>query len=331
MEPVKTKKGLFSFLPASLFGSIMGLGAIAIAWHLASSEFPVIPSMIGKVIGAIATICLVIMIVCYFLKIVTSFQSFKAEWMNPVTKPFFGTFFVSFLIMSMVMYHYNHVLALVVWIIGAVGHTLFAMYTMNYWLTKKQEIEHITPAWIIPIVGLLDIPLGFRQFGDLFDTSIWGHDLSLFAFGVGMFYGIPVIVFIMNRLITHSDLASKILPTRMILIAPFAVAVSSYIEITLHIDLFADVLYAIAIFTFIVLLPQIISHLNICPFRFSWWAISFPLAALAIAAFKISAHYPDRVELKVLALLFLIVFSIAIIYIAIRTLRGIFNGNLAEL
>ncbi|PAF48344.1 hypothetical protein BKH43_07905 [Helicobacter sp. 13S00401-1] len=331
MQPVKDKKGLFSYLPVSLFGSIMGLGAIAIAWHLASIEFPSIPEWIGFVIGIIATICLVILIICYFLKIATSFESFKQEWINPVTKPFFGTFFVSLLIMSIVIYHYNHVLAFIVWIIGAIGHTLFAIYTMNYWLTKKQEMEHITPAWIIPIVGLLDIPLGFRQFGDLFDTSRWGHDLSVFAFGVGMFYGIPVIVFIMNRLITHSNLASKILPTRMILMAPFAVAVSSYIEITMHIDLFSDVLYAIAIFTFIVLLPQIVSHLNVCPFRFSWWAISFPLAALAIAAFKISAHYPDKIELKALALLFLIVFSLAIIYISVRTLIGVFKGNLSEL
>ena len=45
--------GRMAYLPVSLFGSVMGLSGLALAWRLAASEFS-LPVWIGEVTGLIA-------------------------------------------------------------------------------------------------------------------------------------------------------------------------------------------------------------------------------------------------------------------------------------
>ena len=40
--------------------------------------------------------------------------------------------------------------------IGAVGMALFAWFIIGRWMSDRQQVAHATPAWIIPVVGLLD-------------------------------------------------------------------------------------------------------------------------------------------------------------------------------
>jgi hypothetical protein len=73
----------------------------------------------------------------------------------------------------------------------------------------------------------------------------------------------------------------------MILVAPFAVGFSAYLNVAGRLDL-RGVLFYLAVFMLTVLLPKLV-RLRCCSrFHTSWWAVSFPLAAMTLAALKFS-------------------------------------------
>jgi tellurite resistance protein len=63
------------------------------------------------------------------------------------------------------------------------------------------------------------------------------------------------------------------------------------------------------------------------PFASGWWAISFPIAALATAALKYSM-FVQLWPLKAMAILLLAVLSITITVLLVKTLHYLFNGKL---
>jgi tellurite resistance protein len=84
------------------------------------------------------------------------------------------------------------------------------------------------------------------------------------------------------RVIFHSPLPDKLMPTFFIFIAPPAVGFVSYVTLTGDLDPFARVLYSTALFLTLLLFAQI-PRFSRLAFDLSWWAYSFPLAAVTIA------------------------------------------------
>jgi len=79
-----------------------------------------------------------------------------------------------------------------------------------------------------------------------------------------------------------------------------------------------------------VLLGRLRNLMICCPFRVSWWAVSFPLAASAIAALRFAAAEPGQVT-DVIALALLALATITIAGLLIRTLVGLARGELRTL
>ena len=105
------------------------------------------------------------------------------------------------------------------------------------------------------------------------------------------------------------------LPTLFILIAPPAVGFLAYLKLTGELDAFAQVLFNFALFLTLLLFSQLPRFTRL-PFFISWWAYSFPLAAMSIASIeigRISGHgfYQGLglVLLGVLSLLILLLLS----------------------
>ncbi|MNN39640.1 potassium-tellurite ethidium and proflavin transporter [compost metagenome] len=63
------------------------------------------------------------------------------------------------------------------------------------------------------------------------------------------------------------------------------------------------------------------------PFAPSWWAISFPLAALSNAALKY-AEMKDSLPLQVIAWAILVFLSIALAVLTVKTLASLARGKL---
>jgi tellurite resistance protein len=116
----------------------------------------------------------------------------------------------------------------------------------------------------------------------------------------------------------------------MVLVAPFAVGFSTYVVTLGHIDLFAEALYLLMLFLLSVLMGHLRHLPQCCPFRITWWAVSFPLAASAIAALKFEDFDPNWFTRGV-AWLLLLIATLTIAGLLVRTLFGVFRGELKAL
>ncbi len=194
------------------------------------------------------------------------------------------------------------------------------------WINTRQKPAHATPAWIVPVVGMIDIPLAIPALG-------WAaplHGVMLFATAVGLFFAIPLFTIIFSRLIFEEPFPDPMQPTLLILLAPFSVGFSAYITTTGQIDQFAAALYMLMLFTLAVLIGRIRKLGKCCPFRFSWWAVSFPLASAAVAALRY-ADYSNDVVTRGIAIVLLGIASLSIAALFIRTVSGVIKGELRSL
>jgi tellurite resistance protein len=317
-------KPLLEYLPVGLFGSVMGLTGLSVAWRLAHIRYGA-PAEIALGIAGLAVLVFMLVLAGYLIKLLTAFAAVRAEFRHPIAGNLFGTILISLLLLPIVLEPFAHRVAQILWIIGAAGMVFFAWLIVNRWMSDRQQVAHATPAWIIPLVGLLDIPLALPVLGlpPL-------HGLMVFSLAVGLFFAIPLFTLIFSRLLFEPPLPDALKPSLLILVAPFAVGTSTYIVTTGRTDVFAEALYMLTLFMLAVLVGQLRNLPLCCPFRVSWWAVSFPLAACSIAALRYAAARPgiitDAAAIGLLALATLVIAGLLG-----RTLFGIGKGELRTL
>jgi tellurite resistance protein len=315
------------YLPVGLFGSVMGLTGLSVAWRLALARYggPAWLAPVPPTIGILAIVAFVATLAGYAVKALTAFHAVQAEFRHPIAGNLFGTAIISLLLLPIVLARYSLIVAQATWIAGAIGMIVFAWLIVSRWMSDRQQVAHATPAWIIPVVGLLDVPLALPAL-ELPPM----HGLTVFALAVGLFFAVPLFTLIFSRLLFEPPLPDALKPSLLILAAPFAVGYSTY-SITAGLpDLFAEALYMLTLFVLAVLLGQL-RHLPFCcPFRVAWWAVSFPLAASAIAALRFAAAEPGSIT-DAIALVLLALATLVIAALLARTLLGLARGELRSL
>jgi tellurite resistance protein len=119
----------------------------------------------------------------------------------------------------------------------------------------------------------------------------------------------------------HNPLPEKLMPTFFILIAPPAVGFIAYYNLTGQLDPFARVLYYGGLFLTLLMLTQVARFVRL-RFFLSWWAYSFPLAAITVATLLMYEISTNRffygLGLALLALL-----SLVVTFLLYRTLQAI--------
>ncbi len=101
---------------------------------------------------------------------------------------------------------------------------------------------------------------------------------------IGLVSWLVLLTNVFNRLVFHHPQPPHLLPTLCILIAPPALAFLAYTSLTGALDGFGRLLYYPAVFFFLLVVGQLPRLLRL-PFALSWWAYSFPRAALTVATF----------------------------------------------
>lgn len=312
------------YLPVGLFGSVMGLAGLSIAWRLAHARYGA-PEWAADGIGIAAIGAFVLLTVGYAVKLVTAPDAARAEFAHPIAGNLFGTFLISLLLLPIILAPASLPLARAMWAVGAVGMVVFAWMIVSRWMSDRQQVAHATPAWIIPVVGLLDVPLALPGLGL---PSM--HGVMVLGLAVGLFFAVPLFTLIFSRLVFEPSMPDALRPSLLILVAPFAVGFSTYVATAGQIDLFAQSLYALMLFMLAVLLGRLRQLPACCPFRVSWWAVSFPLAASAIAALRFAAGEPGLAT-DAIALALLAFATVIIAGLLVRTLVGVARGELRGL
>ena len=279
------------YFPVSLFGSVMGLTGLSVAWRSAHVHYgaPMWP-MVTAAVVAIVAFCLIAL--TYTLKMIVSPGSVFNEYRHPVKGCLFGTIFVSLLLLPLVVEEYSIRASLIIWAVGATGMIAFAFAMFGRWLREGQLEQQVTPAWIIPIVGVLDVPLAMPSLA----LSSY-RELMVFSLTIGLFFTVPIFTLVFRRLLVEAPGVTPE-PALFILMAPFAVGYSAYDAVTGANDLFAQALFMLTLFLLVVLMINSRGILR-TRFHLSWWATSFPLAAASIAALKFSATNPSFFSVSV--------------------------------
>ncbi len=273
------------YFPVGAFGSVMGLTGLSIAWQVAHDRHGA-PAWPGRALAILAMLDFGLVALTYLLKAIVAPQSVAAEFRHPIGGCLFGTIFVSLLLLPIVIEPYSLAVALAVWMVGAAGMLVFAVAMFGRWLRGGLLVQHVAPVWVIPIVGLLDVPLAMPILG-----LSGHHEAMVFALTVGLFFTVPIFTLVLQRILFDQKGSETLAPTFLVLMAPFAVGYSAYDVVTGSNDLFAQGLFMLAMFLLVVLAVRSASLVR-TPFRLTWWATSFPLAAASIAALKFSAINP---------------------------------------
>lgn len=155
---ISVSSARLSWLPVALFGSVMGLAGLGQAWRMAHTQWGT-PLWIAQIISGVAVIVFALLVVAYAIKAATGFEHVKAEFTHPIAGALFGTPLISALLLPAILAEISMPLARTLWILGAIGMTVFAWLMAGRWIGIRQQRVHAVPAWIVPLVGMLDIPL----------------------------------------------------------------------------------------------------------------------------------------------------------------------------
>ncbi|GEC94099.1 transporter [Zoogloea ramigera] len=265
--------------PVALFSTVMGTGGLALAWHKAAGVLGW-PSAVGQGLTLLASLLLVIVGLLYALKWLRHPAEARAERKHPVKMNFVPTLSIGILLVAGAWLPSSPAAALPLWTLGALLHLSFTLVTMSAWIHHDHfEIQHLNPAWFIPVVGNIIVPLAGVHLAPV--------EISWFFFSIGVVFWIVLLAVVMYRLFFHAPLALRLTPTLFILLAPPSVGFVAWSGLVGGLDAFGRVLYYTALFLALLLVSNAIRFFKL-PFFVSAWAYSFPLAALSTATLRMA-------------------------------------------
>jgi len=302
--------------PVTLFTIVMGMSGLTLA--LRAGEQALGLSAALSVAAYAATLALFGVIAAgYAAKALTHPAALRAEWDHPVKLAFFPAISIGLLLLAAATLPWSGALAHAMWLLGAALQGVLTLAVVSGWIGSRAFLHgHLSPAWFIPAVGNVIVPIAGVDLGYV--------ELSWFFMSVGLIFWIILLTLVMNRLVFHDPLPERLQPTLVILIAPPAAGFLAWVKLTGGVDHLAHILLNVGYFFGLIVAVQLPRILRL-PFAMSFWALSFPVAALTIASLQYaevtgsSAHH-----LIGLGLLVILIVTLAVLLI--RTFRAVSSG-----
>ncbi len=309
--------GLIATLPLPLFASVMGLSGLGLVWHAMETRWQ-FSHVTSGILTLLAAAIFIALLVTYGLKALRFRPRVEAELSHPVRINFLPAISINLILLGILSRGWSEPVSNALWISGAALQLGLTVLIVNVWLNSERPPNSINPAWFIPAVGNVLVPMA---------AVPAGHELTAwFFFSIGLFFWIILGTVVFYRLIIGDALEPPMRPTLAILLAPPAVAFLAWLQLSGDALGAGVIFYFIALFTFLLLLPQIPAFLKL-PFFPSWWAYTFPTAAFTAASFRF-AELTGAVGNLPLLLLATVV-NVIILTVAARTLLAVFRGELA--
>ncbi|WP_373925093.1 SLAC1 family transporter [Duganella vulcania] len=275
---------------------------------------------VSTALGVAALALFAVLAPSYLAKLLRHPGLVRHEFAHPVTGSFFGTVGISVLLLSSVIGAYSAAAQLVVWSVGAAATLALSALMLSRLLNGNAAPASVVPAWLIAGVGSLDIVVTGGA-----PTAGWTREVNLLAAAIGGVSALVFFVLIFSRLVHQAPLAAPMRPSKMILVAPFAVGFIAYVNLVRQVDMFAALLFYFALFLFAIIGCRLAA--KPAPFSPAWWAIGFPMAALSNAALMYAGAVGGA-GLQWIATILLWLLTAAVLVLAIRTLWDLAAGRL---
>lgn len=306
-------------MPVSMFAIVMGLAGTTIAVEKAEHlwQWAIHPSQALMFLTALVYIAIA---TAYLTKFAVHRQHVVGEFNHPIRMSFFPAMSIGMILLSIAFLGSYPGVSLYLWAIGSTVQLMFTLVILSNWIHhEKFQVQHSNPAWFIPIVGnilvpVAGVPLGF-------------HEVSWFYFSVGLMMWTPLLAVLFNRFFFHPMIPSKLLPTLFILIAPPAVGFIAWVK--LHngvVDDVARIFYYFALFITLLLFSQL-KYFTKVAFALPWWAYSFPMAAITIAT-TVMQEKVGGAFFATLAPILLVLLIALIAVLLFNTVRAMMRGEI---
>lgn len=312
-------RGRLAHFPVTFFAVVMGLAGFSLAWlraHVALGA----PAAIGQALFWVSLAVYAGVLGTYLAKWVRYPDAVRAEVSHPIRMAFVPTASIGLLLLAAAGREIVPTLATGLWWAGVAAQLVATLAVLTAWINRPVfAMTHVSPAWFIPVVGNLVVPLGGATLGPT--------EVSWFFWSAGLVFWLALLPLVLTRLFVHeAPVPAKLLPTLAILIAPPAVA---FVGLRLleggDVTIGDRVLYYAGLF-FALLFAAQVGRLRRLPFFLSWWAYSFPLAALAVSTTMMSTLLESR-ALAVLAWTVLAAGSALVVVLAARTVGAMLAGK----
>ncbi|MCV6548003.1 MAG: SLAC1 anion channel family protein [Cohaesibacter sp.] len=319
-EPIEAVSSRLEHFPNAFFAMVMGLAGFTLAAERLEKTLGLAHQASLALLG-LTLIVFAILLGFYGLKALRYPHMIKWEWNHPVRICFFPAASIGLILLGTAMGPFSMSLSIGIWGVGAFLHLIGTLAVLTAWIGHRSfEPIHLNPAWFIPVVGNIIVPIAGARFGMM--------ELAWFYFSVGIVFWIVLLTLVFNRLVFHNPLPERLLPTLMILIAPPAVGFVAYVGMVGMIDPFARILYYTGVIFLLIIVIQVPKLARI-GFALSWWAYSFPLAALTIATFLYAEKTQSGVhEIAGMGLFALL--TLVILGLLARTAKAIVNHQVCK-
>lgn len=304
--------------PITLFAIGMGMMGLTLALRGAEVTFGQ-GHAVSTMVLVVSVIMLATVVGFYVAKAVRHPSEVAAEWNHPVKIAFFPAISISLLLLATALVEALPRLAEPLWLFATLLQGVLALAVISAWIGHRPfQTGMMTPAWFIPAVGNVIVPLAGARLGYI--------ELSWLFFSGGLMFWVVLLTLVMNRLMFHDPMPGKMVPTLMILVAPPAVAFSAWLQLEGAAGAFGHFLLSAA-YVFALLVTTQAAKLRRLPFALSWWALSFPIAALAIASFGYARDTASDIHRMIgLALLGLLIVVVA--GLILRTAKAVRDGTI---
>ncbi len=303
LEDLECKCQIIKNFKPSWFASVMGTGILAITSLFYSNYIPFL-KYISYILFYFNLILFFALLIPWILRWILFRRQALDDLEHPIISNFYSTLAIGMLVLAanFIVITKNIRMGEIFWFIGTILTIFFGILT-PYIMFKREHVklDHINPAWFIPPVGLIVIPVAGSLIipylsGIMQDIVIF---LNYFGWGAGFFIYLSLLAISMYRFILHHPLPNILAPTVWINLGPIGVGTvalinliknSSFITIKEPFFVFGFLFWGFGIWWVVMAIALTLHYIKRLklPYTMSWWAFTFPLGAYVAASHTIS-------------------------------------------
>ncbi len=338
---------------------VMGTGIVPIALLFSESLIPGL-RYLGIAFFVLTVVLFVLVGGMTLLRVILAGQDFRHDLNHPVSGNFIPTLPISAMVLAIDCLQIGprvmdaglaHTLALILFVAGTIGIYVLGLAAAAIMFDSKEvKLGHATFGWYIPPVSQLIVPVVGLDLALHYAAGPLSPGLffvSILSLGIGVMLFLFVGANIYHRYLYHELPGAKMAPTVMIGLAPTAILVIIMVKLSgiaatptppwsapgfpETARLLALMGWGFSAWWFVLALILLVRHLRdaMVDFALSWWALSFPVGALAIATGALHKIHPLPVLPWISAALSLLLLAIWS-FVVVGTVRIIADGSAFE-
>jgi tellurite resistance protein len=311
--------GSLRFMPVGLFGAVMGLAGLGLAWRAAAAILPV-PALFAELWICLALLALAALMSCYAVKSVRHFSAVREELTNPALLGFCATLPVGLTLAAAGVEPYSKVLAELLWWMGAPLLLSLQAWALVLLLSGRFRLAHVNGGLLIVFVGGIVMPFAGLPLGHAgLSTAMFCASATAAPFVMGA---------ILYRMVAGPALPEALRPSWFILLVPPSLIYVNGDTLWPGQGMPLELLHHLALLMAAALLYAA-RGCRRWPFGAPWWAFTFPLDALAGAAVRYAGKHAGG-PWTVLAGMLLLLATAVVTAVLARTLFALARGTLLK-